>query len=150
MLISIPKVRIEVEQFDRKGEWKKRMLTHLFVFCLKDVVEESTSPSVSAIQKEEDEDVYRERLVKEEAERLGRSETVMNLISLSVGDHVLRKIKLCTSTASSWSMLEMLFLSKTLLDIIHLHHIFYIFKMVDTRSMRRSMASGRWCLTYQA
>lgn len=147
------KVRIEVERFDGKGDfslWKKRMLVHLSVLGLKDVLEESGSPSVSAMKKDEDEDVYRERLVKEEAERLGRSETVMNLISLSVGDHVLRKNELCTSTASSWSMLEMLFLSKTLLDIIHLHHIFYIFKMVDTRSMRRSMASGRWCLTCQA
>ena len=65
--------RIEVEWFDGKGDfslWKKRMLPHLSVLGLKDVLEESTSPSVSAIQKDEDEDVYKERLVKEEAERL--------------------------------------------------------------------------------
>ena len=102
--LSMANTRIEVERFDGKGHfslWKKRMLSHLSVLSLKDVLEESTSPSVSAIQKEEDEDVYRERLAKEEAERLGRSETAMNMISLSMGDHVLRNNKLCTSTASS-------------------------------------------------
>ncbi|KAL0696952.1 hypothetical protein Bca4012_064132 [Brassica carinata] len=65
--------RIEVERFDEKVElslWKKRMLAHLPVLGLKDVVEECMLPSVSATRKEEEEDVYRERLAKEEAERL--------------------------------------------------------------------------------
>lgn len=138
MLISMPKARIEVERFDGKGDfslWKKRMLAHLSVLGLKDVLEESESPSVSARKKDEDEDVYKERLVKEEAERLERSETAMNLIILNVGDHVLRKIELCTSAASTWSTLERLYLSKTLPNRIHLQHKFYTFKMVDTRSM---------------
>ena len=102
------KSRIEVERFDGKGDfslWKKRMLAHLFVLGLKDVLEESTSPSASVMSKDEDEDVFRERLVKEEAERLERSEKAMNLIILNVGDHVLRKIELCTSAASTRSTL---------------------------------------------
>ena len=78
---------------------------------------------------------FREKLVKEEAERLERSDTTMNLIILSVGDHVLRKIELCTSGASSWFTLEMFYLSKTLPNIIHLEHKLYIFKMVDTQDM---------------
>ena len=71
--------------------WKKR------------IQEESTSPSVSAIRKDEDEDVYMEKVVKEEAERHERSEKKMNLIILNVGDHVLRKIELCTLAASTYS-----------------------------------------------
>ncbi|KAL0696633.1 hypothetical protein Bca4012_063813 [Brassica carinata] len=84
----MPKARIEVERFDGKGDfslWKKRMLAHLSVLGLKDVLEESESPSASARKKDEDEDVYKERLVKEEAERLERSETAMNLTILNVG-----------------------------------------------------------------
>ena len=111
------------------------MLAHLPVLGLKDVLKESTSPSASMMRKDEDEDVFRERLVKEEAERLERSEKAMNLIILNVGDHVQRKIELCTSAASTWSTLERLYLSKTLPNRIHLQHKFYTFKMVDTRSM---------------
>lgn len=39
----------------------------MYVLGLKDVLEESMSPSISAIQKDEDGDFYMERLVKEEA-----------------------------------------------------------------------------------
>lgn len=56
--------------FDGKRDfslWKKRMLTHLSVLGLKDVLEESLSPYTSAIRNDEDEDVYMERLVKEKA-----------------------------------------------------------------------------------
>ncbi|KAL0898158.1 hypothetical protein Bca101_082119 [Brassica carinata] len=67
--------RIEVERFDEKGDlylWKKRMLAHLSVLSLKDVLEESSSFSTSTIKKDEDENAYIERLVKEEAGRLER------------------------------------------------------------------------------
>ena len=46
------------------------MLEHLSVLGLKDVLEESTSTSVSAIRKDEGEDVYMEQLVKRKPERL--------------------------------------------------------------------------------
>ena len=59
----------------------------------------------------------------------------MNLIILNIGDHVLRKIELCTSPASTRSTMERLYLSKTLPNKIHLQHKFYTFKMVDTRDM---------------
>ena len=52
--VSMANARIEVERFDGKGYfsvWNKRMLAHLFVLGLKDVLEESMSPSVSAIRK---------------------------------------------------------------------------------------------------
>ena len=39
----------------------------MYVLGLKDALEESMSPSISTIQKDEDEDFYMERLVKEEA-----------------------------------------------------------------------------------
>ncbi|KAG2251608.1 hypothetical protein Bca52824_081744 [Brassica carinata] len=122
------------------------MLAHLSVLGLKDVLEESTSPSVLAIQKEQHKDVFRETLVKEEAERLEISGTAMNLIILSVGDHVLRKIELCTSAGSSWFTLEMFYLSKTLPDRIHLEHKFYIFKKVDTQDMDENIDSSEDCV----
>ena len=58
--LSMANARFEVERFDGKRDfslWKKRMLAHLSVLGLKDVLEESTSPYVSAIQKDEGEDV---------------------------------------------------------------------------------------------
>ena len=51
--------------------WEERFLIleeedvpHLSVLDLKNVLEESLSPYASAIRNDEDEDVYRERLVK--------------------------------------------------------------------------------------
>ena len=73
--------------------------------------------------------------MQEEPRRLERSEKGMNLIILNVGDHVLKKIELCTLAASTWSTLERLYLSKTLPIRIQLQHKFYTFKMIDTRSI---------------
>src|SRR5690606_39681904 len=100
---SMVNARIEDERFDGKGDfslWKKRMLAHLSVLGLKDVLLEQTSIPKSVIKQDEDEDVFKERLQKEESERLERSEKAMNLIILNVGDHVLRKIEACTDAAS--------------------------------------------------
>ncbi|KAG5398394.1 hypothetical protein IGI04_020208 [Brassica rapa subsp. trilocularis] len=57
--------RIEVWRFGGKKDfslWKTRMLPHLSVLDLKDILEESLSPYASAIRNDEDEDVYMERL----------------------------------------------------------------------------------------
>ena len=130
--------RIEVEKFDGKGDfflWKKCMLAHLSDLGLKDVLLEQTSIPKSVIKKDEDEDVFKERLQKEESERLERSEKAMNLIILNVGDLVLRKIEACTDAASTWSTLERLYLSKALPNRIHLQHKFYTFKMKESQSI---------------
>ena len=47
------------------------------------------------------------------------------ILSFSVWDHVLKKIELCTSAASSWSTLERLYFSRTLPDIIDLQILYF-------------------------
>ena len=111
------------------------MLAHLSVLGLKDVLLEHTSIPKSVIKTDEDEDVFKERQQKEESERLQRSEKAMNLIILNVGDHVLQKIEACTDTASTWSTLQRLYLSKSLPNRIHLKHKFYTFKMKESQTI---------------
>ena len=70
--LSMVNARIEVWRFGGKKDfslWKTRMLPHLSVLDLKDILEESLSPYASAIRNDEDEDVYIERLLKEKALR---------------------------------------------------------------------------------
>lgn len=54
--ISMVNTSIEVELLDGKGDlsfWKKRMIAHLLVTGLKDVLEECSSPFASTIKKNE-------------------------------------------------------------------------------------------------
>lgn len=131
--------QIEVERFDGKGYfslWKKRMLAHLSVLGLKDVLLEQTSIPKSVIKTDKGEDVFKERLQREESERLQRYEKAMNLIIFNVGDHVLQKIEAFTDATSTWSTLERFYLSKSLPNMIHMQHkIFYTLKMKESQSI---------------
>ena len=91
------------------------------------------------MKKEEDPDVYQERLKEDEVKRLERAEKVMNMLILNLGDHVLRKIDDCTTAAAIWTALERLYNQKTLLNRIHLQHKFYTFRMVDSKSVDQNI-----------
>ena len=136
---SMAKVKVAI--FDGQGDfsmWKKRMLAHLSILGLKDSLEESI-PDPKPMKKEEDPDVYQERLKEDEVKRLERAEKAMNMLILNLGDHVLRKLDDCTTAAAIWTALERLYNQKTLPNRIHLQHKFYTFKMVESKSVDQNI-----------
>ena len=136
---SMAKVKVAI--FDGQGDfsmWKKRMLAHLSILGLKDSLEESI-PDPKPIKKEEDPDVYQERLKEDEVKRLERAEKAMNMLILNLGDHVLRKLDDCETAAAIWIALERLYNQKTLSNRIHLQHKFYTFRMVESKSIDQNI-----------
>ncbi|KAL0729865.1 hypothetical protein Bca4012_025958 [Brassica carinata] len=83
---------------------------------LKDVL--VTNAMISETKYEEtyqDDPEKLKKKVSEEEARLERCGKTMNTIFLNVGDQVLRKIGRCTTTAAkTWSLLEALYMPKSL------------------------------------
>lgn len=138
------KTRIEVERFDGSGDfmlWKIRMLAHLGYLGLKEIVkDDKLLKDPPKIEKKEDDDPVitespKESSAIQDPEKIVKSEKAMNLIVLNVGDHVLRKISHCTTAAAMWTLLEKLYMSKSLPSRIFLQLKFYNFKMVDSVSI---------------
>ena len=67
--------------------------------------------------------------------RLERDEKAMNLIFMSVGDHVLRKLDKCTSAAEVWELLDRLYMAKILPNRVHAQLKVYSFRMQDSRTV---------------
>lgn len=133
------KSKIEIERFDGGGDfslWKRRMYAYLSVSGLKDVLVGKTSSSEvkEGDSDEEDSENKKKKIATEEA-RLERCEKAMNMIFLNVGDHVLRKIERCTTAAETWSLLEALYLPKSLPNRVHAQLKLYGFKMQDQKSV---------------
>lgn len=59
----------------------------------------------------------------------------MNTIFLNVGDHVLRKTERCTTAADTWSLLEALYVPKSLPNRVHVQLKLYGFMMHDHQSI---------------
>lgn len=100
--------------FDGTGDfsiWKKRMYANLSVQGLKDVLTEKTQDPKELDPKEEDPEDLKKQ-VAEEATRSERDEKAMNLIFMSVGDQVLRKIDKCTTAAQAWMLLDRLYMTQ--------------------------------------
>lgn len=77
-----------------------------------------------AIQEDKESEADKKKRLDDKVTRLERSEKAMNLIILNVGDHILRKLDACTTTTSTWSTLDIFYLSKSLPNRIHLQHKF--------------------------
>lgn len=131
--------KVEIERFDGDGDfslWKRRMFAYLSVSGLKDVLVEQTSSSeVKGDDKKDQDPDTKKKEVADEASRLERCEKAMNLIFLNVGDHVLRKIERCTTAAETWSLLETLYMPKSLPNRVHAQLKLYGFKMQDQKSI---------------
>jgi len=132
--------KVKIACFNGQGDfsmWKKRMMAHLSILGLKDALIEvpTTSGSEIEMKKGEAEEDFKERIKKLELEKPERAEKAMNMIILSRGDHVLRKLEEYTTAATIWSALERLYNSKTLSNRIHLQHKFYTFKMQKSKSI---------------
>jgi len=82
--------------FDGSGDFslsKTRIMAHLSVIGLKDVVIGTSSPPLTAEEEEDSE--KRKKRDADDAARLERCDKAKNVIFLTVADKVLRKIELC-------------------------------------------------------
>lgn len=133
------KSKIDIERFDGDGDfslWKRRMYAYLSVSGLKDVlVAKASSSEVKSDGSEEDSEDVKLKKKSEEDSISERCEKSMNLIFLNVGDHVLRKIERCTTAAETWSLLEALYLPKSLPNRVHAQLKLYGFKMQEQRTI---------------
>ena len=93
------------------------------------------SGSEITIKKGEEEEDFKERIKLLEVEKTEKAKKATNMIILNLGDHVLRKLEDCTTSALIWTALERLYNSKTLPNRIHLQHKFYTFKMIESKSI---------------
>ncbi|WZZ20474.1 hypothetical protein YC2023_121861 [Brassica napus] len=63
----------------------------------------------------------------------------MNLIFMSVGDHVLRKLDKCTTALEAWELLDRLYMAKTLPNRVHAQLKVYLFRMQDSKSIDQNV-----------
>ena len=126
--------------FDGSGDfsiWKKRMYANLSVQGLKDVLTEKAEDTET---KDEDEEPEAKKKREEgETVRSERDEKALNLIFMSVGDQVLRKIDKCTTAAQAWSLLDRLYMTQSLPNRVHAQLRVYSFKMQDSRTIDQNM-----------
>ena len=131
--------KFEIERFDGDGDfslWNRRMYAYVSVSGLKDVPAEKTLTSeVKEDGSGEEDPEAKKKKISHEESRLERCEKAMNMIFLNVGDHVLRKIERCTTAAETWSLLEALYLPKSLPNRVHAQLKLYGFKMQNQRSI---------------
>ncbi|CAA7038047.1 unnamed protein product [Microthlaspi erraticum] len=112
-------IKIEIDRFDGNGDfymWRKRMYANLSVLGLKDVLSEA---ALVVIPADETPEAQALRL-QSAAERLERCEKAKNLIFCNITDPVLRKHDACETAESAWSTMEILYLSNSLPNRIHL------------------------------
>lgn len=127
--------------FDGTGDfsiWKKRMYANISVQGLKDVLTERTQDPKELDPKDEDPEDLKKRIA-EEATRSERDEKAMNLIFMSVGDQVLRKIDKCTTAAQAWTLLDRLYMTQSLPNRVHAQLKVYSFKMQESKSIDQNM-----------
>ena len=135
------KMELKMTIFDGTGDfgiWKKRMLANLSVQGLKDVIVPQSQALVIKESGEEDEDTKKKK-DQDEAARLERDEKTMNLIFMSVGDHVLRKLDKCSTALEAWELLDRLYMAKTLPSRVHAQLKVYSFRMQDLRSIDQNV-----------
>lgn len=63
----------------------------------------------------------------------------MNIICMSLGDHVLRKLDKCNSASEAWELLDKLYMKKTLPNRVHAQLKVYSFRMQDTRTIDQNV-----------
>ena len=89
------KIKVKMSMFDGTrdfGIWKKRMLVNLSVQGLKDVLTPQVKEDSKTVKDDkgaEDDEDSKDKKIQDEIVRKERDEKAMNLIFMSVGDHVL-------------------------------------------------------------
>ena len=143
--MTTKKIRAEVGLFDGTGDfslWTIRMMAHFRVSGLKEVVlSDNFEIEVTATKEEgkkgddDDDSVTTESKTILDPVKLEKDEKAKDMIILNIGNQVLRKIKHCTTSASMWSSLERLYLSKTLPNRIFVQSLFYTFKCDSSKTI---------------
>lgn len=122
--------------FDGSGDfslWKTRIMAHLSVIGLKDVVIGTSSLPLTAEEEEDPE--KRKKRDADDAARLERCDKAKNVIFLNVADKVLRKIELCQTAAEAWGTLDRLFMIRSLPHRVFTQLSFYTFKMQENKKI---------------
>lgn len=135
------KMEISIKMFDGTGDfgiWKKRMLANLSVQGLKDALSPPSQVLVTTKTDDEDEDSKKKRDLEETA-RSERDEKAMNIIFMSVGDHVLKKLDKCTTALEAWELLDKLYMAKTLPNRVHAQLKVYSFHMQDSKTIDQNV-----------
>ena len=135
------KMQIQITMFDGTGDfgiWKKRMLANLSVQGLKDVLSPQSQDLVTTKTDEDDEESKKKKDLEETA-RLDRDEKALNIIFMSVGDHVLRKLDKCNTALEAWELLDKLYMSKTLPNRVHAQLKVYSFKMQEAKTIDQNV-----------
>ena len=101
------KIKVKMSMFDGTGDfgiWKKRMLANLSVQGLKDVLTPQVKEDSKTVKDDkgaEDDEDSKDKKIQDEIARKERDEKAVNLIFMSVGDHILQKLDKCTSAAET-------------------------------------------------
>lgn len=138
--------RSEVQRFNGEGDfslWTIRMMAHFGVSGLKEVVLSDNFEIEVPLTKEEgkkaedddDESVGSETKKILDPIKLEKDERAKDMIILNISNQVLRKIKHCTTAASMWTLLEKLYMSKSLPNKIFVQSQFYTFKCDSTKTI---------------
>lgn len=139
--------RSEVQRFNGEGDfslWTIRMMAHFGVSGLKEVVLSDNFEIEVPLTKEEG-----KKVADDDGEKSGGSQTktildliklekderAKDMIILNISNQVLRKIKHCTTAASMWSLLERLYMSKSLPNRIFVQSQFYTFKCDGSKTI---------------
>lgn len=135
------KKQIQITMFDGTGDfgiWKKRMLANLSVQGLKDVLTPPSQALVTA-KTDDDDDESKKKHELDETSRSERDEKAMNIIFMSVGDHVLRKLVKVKTASEAWELFDKLYMAKTLPNRVHAQLKVYSFWMQDSRTIDQNV-----------
>ena len=127
--------KFKVERFDGKGDfglWKYKMLMQLELLGLDSMIQEVTVTS-SETDKEKDEE-----LPEVKVDPL-KDKKAKNLICMSLGNLVLRKVMKETTALGVWKALERDYQTKTLPNRIYMKQRFASFKMDDHKSIEENL-----------
>lgn len=135
-----------VEKFDGKGDfglWKHKILCQLELMGLDSILtdgEVSTSDSTKA-EDEEDEstDKGNDKESKPDPKAAEKNRRVRSLLTMSLGDKILRKVMKEKTALDMWKALERSYQTKSLPNRIYMKQRFYSFKMEESKSLDENM-----------
>ena len=139
--LKMTNTNLKVGVFDGTGDfslWKTRMLSHLRISGLKEALQ-GQAPFAPLTEEEEEDPMKKKELIEKETTRIDISEKAMDTIFLNVGDKVLRKIEHYKTAAEAWSLLDHLYMVKTLPNRVNLQLKVYNYRMEDSRSLEENV-----------
>lgn len=78
------------------------------------------------LKDDEDDEDLKKKKAQEEVERMERNEKAINLIFMSIRDHVLRKLDKCTLAAEVWEIRDQLYMPRLCQTEYTLSSLFFL------------------------